>query len=80
MALSIKAGEADRLAREPVGMTGDTITEAVTVALRQRCERERARFRTPEQKLADIDAFSGADQRPLRHPPGDEARVGRGVR
>jgi antitoxin VapB len=40
MALSIKSDEADRLAREIAGRTGETITEAVVVALRQRLERQ----------------------------------------
>ena len=41
MALSIKTGEADRLAREVAGLTGETMTEAVTAALRERLERLR---------------------------------------
>ena len=36
MALSIKSEEADRLARELARRTGETMTEAVTVALRER--------------------------------------------
>ncbi|MFN3856608.1 MAG: type II toxin-antitoxin system VapB family antitoxin [Caulobacter sp.] len=43
MALSIKTKEADQLARELSRLTGETMTEAVTVALRQRLERERQR-------------------------------------
>lgn len=43
MALSIKNDDADRLARELVATTGETLTEAVVVALRERLERERAR-------------------------------------
>lgn len=39
MALSIKTDEADALARELTAATGETITEAVTVALRERLER-----------------------------------------
>lgn len=41
MALSIKSDEADRLARELAGRTGESITEAVVVALRERLERQR---------------------------------------
>lgn len=40
MALSIKSDEADRLAREIANRTGETITEAVVVALRERLERQ----------------------------------------
>jgi antitoxin VapB len=43
MALSIKTDQADRLARDLARLTGETMTEAVTVALRERLSRERAR-------------------------------------
>jgi antitoxin VapB len=43
MALSIKTEEADRLARRLSKLTGESLTEAVTTALRERLERERAR-------------------------------------
>jgi antitoxin VapB len=43
MALSIKTEEADRLARELARLTGETMTEAVTRALRERLERERGK-------------------------------------
>jgi antitoxin VapB len=43
MALSIKNDEADQLARELVELTGESITDAVVVSLRQRVERERRR-------------------------------------
>ncbi len=49
MALSIKTQEADRLARDLARLTGETMTQAVTVALKQRLERERA------SRLADKD-------------------------
>ncbi len=46
MALSIKHPEADRLARElPAARTGETLTEAVVVALRERLARETGRDR-----------------------------------
>lgn len=43
MAISIKNDEADRLARELSALTGETLTEAITEALRERLERTRAR-------------------------------------
>ena len=43
MALSIKTEEADRLARELAEATHETLTEAVTTALRERLERVRSR-------------------------------------
>ena len=46
MALSIKDPEADRLARELAARTGETLTEAVVVALRERLAREAGRVRS----------------------------------
>lgn len=43
MALNIKDPEADRLARELSRKTGETITKAVTTALRERLQRQSAR-------------------------------------
>lgn len=45
MALSIKDPEADRLARELAGRTGETLTGAVVMALRERLARESRRKR-----------------------------------
>ena len=45
MALNIKHPEAERLARELAALTGETITETVVKALRQRLNRETARTR-----------------------------------
>ncbi|HET7326891.1 MAG TPA: type II toxin-antitoxin system VapB family antitoxin [Nocardioidaceae bacterium] len=42
MALSIKSEEADRLARELAKETGESLTEAIVVALRERLERAHA--------------------------------------
>lgn len=41
MALSIKSDEADRLARELAAATGESLTQAVVVALRERLARQR---------------------------------------
>jgi len=48
---SIKHPEADRLARELARRTGETITEAVTLAIRDRLQRIRAR--KPGRSLVD---------------------------
>lgn len=42
MSLNIKHAEAHRMARELADMTGESLTTAVTEALRQRLARERA--------------------------------------
>ena len=47
MALNIKNEEVDRLARQVAEATGETITEAVRVALEQRLQRERGKARSP---------------------------------
>lgn len=45
MAFNIKNDEADRLARQLVATTGESLTDAVLVALRERLQREEARRR-----------------------------------
>jgi antitoxin VapB len=47
MALSLKDKETDRLARETVALTGETITHAVRTALAERLARERLRRGQP---------------------------------
>ncbi len=43
MAPNLKDPEADRLARELARLTGETITQTVTIALRERLKREGAK-------------------------------------
>lgn len=45
MAISIKDPETDRLARELAAVMGETITDAIRLALRDRLERESRRGR-----------------------------------
>ena len=68
MALSIKSDEADRLARKLAAETGETLTEAVENALRERLEREHARheasMRTRLARLAaDVATLRISDDR-----------------
>ncbi len=51
MALSIKNDEADRLVRELAHITGESLTEAVVISLRERLERKRAE--TDNRPLAE---------------------------
>jgi antitoxin VapB len=74
MALSIKTAEADELARSLARLTGETMTEAVTVALRERLARERARHETAATLTARLTTMCGRlraayDTRPVS---GDE--------
>jgi antitoxin VapB len=62
VALSIKTAEADHLARSLARLTGETMTEAVTTALRERLARERAR----RESLATLSARIAALSESLR--------------
>jgi antitoxin VapB len=70
MALSFKDPEADRLAREVAARTGETLTAAVIVALRERLARLRGkrRRRPLRDELRDIGrrcaALPTRDDRP----------------
>lgn len=71
MAISLKDPEADRLAREVAARTGETLTTAVVVALRERLARlrGRARRRPLREELREIGqrcaALPTLDDRPL---------------
>lgn len=54
MALSIKNPEAERLARELSRITGESLTEAVTGALRERLVRETGRNTDTARWLEEI--------------------------
>jgi antitoxin VapB len=53
MHLNIKNDEAHKLATELAGLTGESLTSAVTVALQERLARERRR-RRPDQVAARL--------------------------
>lgn len=68
MALSIKTDEADRLARELAAETHESLTEAVTTALRERLERVRAEHHGDlvyrlERLVVEYDAMPVRDRR-----------------
>jgi antitoxin VapB len=54
MPLSIKDPDADRLARALAQRTGETLTEAVITALRQRLEREMRKEQSVESLIEDV--------------------------
>jgi antitoxin VapB len=76
MALSIKTEKADKLARELAQLTGETMTTAVTVALEERLERERAaRDENLAEKIQAFVAEHAADfdwSRPVTREEWDE--------
>jgi antitoxin VapB len=57
MALNIKNDETQRLSRELAELTGESITTAVTVAVRERLHRMRADRENAEQRAARIVAL-----------------------
>ena len=76
MPLSIKHPEADRLAREVASQTGETITEAVLAALRERLAR--LEMRTAAHTLhEEIRAIRARCARlPIRDPGSPDTIVG----
>ncbi|MGC2463303.1 MAG: type II toxin-antitoxin system VapB family antitoxin [Steroidobacteraceae bacterium] len=71
MALSIKNGETERLARQVARETGESLTEAIKSALRERLQRlkQRRHGRIMNDKLEDIlrrvDNLPTRDARPV---------------
>jgi antitoxin VapB len=78
MGLSIKTEEADRLARELSRLTGETLTEAITKAMRERLERLQAEQEAEGDYAARVQAFVREhahlfDRRPVTKEEWDEA-------
>ena len=73
MALNIKNEETCRLARELAELTGETITGAITVALRERLERQRE----IAERLKRMRAISKRAAKRLRKsgPPIDHGEI-----
>lgn len=57
MALNIKNDETQRLSRELAEMTGETVTTAVTVAVRERLDRIRGGQLSPDDRAARMLAL-----------------------
>lgn len=76
MALSIKNEEADRLARELARLTGESLTEAVLQALRERLKRESGR-RSSRGLRDDVARMQARIARlPRRDTRSDEELIG----
>jgi len=78
MGLSIKTEEADRLARELSRLTGETMTEAITKAMRERLERLRAEQEADSDYVSRMKEFvrehaDRYDRRPVTKREWDEA-------
>ncbi|MCD4512198.1 type II toxin-antitoxin system VapB family antitoxin [Brucella pseudogrignonensis] len=77
MALSIKTEEADRLARELSRLTGETMTDAITQAMRERLERLRAEQEAQRDYVSRMQVFvreraNRYDRRPVTKREWDE--------
>lgn len=74
MALLIKDPETDRIVRELAARTGESLTEAVKVAARQRLDRlpPRRRGRVDRVALAEAQAYFNALPRMNEHLSDDE--------
>jgi antitoxin VapB len=57
MAISIKSREADELARRLADTTGESITVAVTIAMRERLAREEQKRRNSRSLAAELMAI-----------------------
>ena len=68
MGLNIKNDETCRLARELAQLTGESMTGAITVALRERLEREE-RTRSVEERAKKIRAIAERCARHLKPGP-----------
>jgi antitoxin VapB len=76
MALSIKNAEAERLARELARIRGESLTEAVTLALREQVVRETGR-RDPARLLAAVREIQEEVARlPILEEGTDEELIG----
>ena len=68
MSLNIENEETCQLARELAEITGETMTDAITVALRERLERER-RARSVEERVKELHAIGQHCASLLREGP-----------
>ena len=69
MGLNIKNDETCQLAGELARLTGDTTTGAITIALRERLERERRAHGAEEKRLRDMRAIAERCARLLESGP-----------
>lgn len=77
MPLSIKDPDADRLARELAARTGETITQAVVVALRERLAREERKADDDDQMVEDVlEIARRFSSLPVLDPRSDDEIIG----
>jgi antitoxin VapB len=74
MTLNIKDPEAHKLARKIAKLTGESMTRAVTQALRERLSRL-SRTHQPDTTAQDLLAIGRRCAATLKHKPGDHAAL-----
>jgi len=78
VALNIKDEGADRLARELAAETGESITTAVTIAVRERLERLRGAVPRERRREELMKISKAAARLPIRDPRSAEEILGYG--
>jgi antitoxin VapB len=78
MALNIKDDEADRLARELAAETGESITTAITLAVRERLERLRGAVPCQQRRQVLTQLAERSAARPIRDPRTPDEILGYG--
>ena len=78
MTLNIKDAAADRLARELAAETGESITTAVTIAIRERLERVRGAVPRERRRRALMEIAKRSAQLPIRDPRSADEILGYG--
>lgn len=78
MAFNVKNDETDRLVRELMELTGESLTEAVTVSVTERLDRERAARRGDEsrRRAAFLAAVARLQASVIDDPRSDDEIVG----
>jgi antitoxin VapB len=78
VALNIKDEAADRLARELAAETGETITTAVTIAVRERLERLRGAVPRERRRQVLMEISTRSSRLPIRDPQSADEILGYG--
>jgi antitoxin VapB len=78
MALNIKDQSADRLARELAAETGESITTAVTIAVRERLERLRGAVPRERRRQELMEISERSSRLPIRDPRSADEILGYG--
>jgi antitoxin VapB len=78
MALNIKDEAADRLARELAAETGESITTAVTIAVRERLERLRGAVPRERRRHELMKISERSSRLPIRDPRSADEILGYG--